>query len=101
DAARVLHSLADLGFALDHPSLAQTEVLFAGLEEFRQHLGGELTLTMLRGVGEPIDVNEVDRDEMLAAIDDGQAFAKEHCRDPHKEEEAVTAVPSHDETHCK
>ena len=31
-----------------------------GLEEFRQHLGGRLTITMLRGVGDPIDVHEID-----------------------------------------
>ena len=39
--------------ALDHPVLRDTENLFQGLEEFRQHLGGRLTLTMLRGVGRP------------------------------------------------
>ena len=46
---------------LDHPALHETKTLFAGLEEFRQHLGGRLTLTMLREVGDPIDVHEVDR----------------------------------------
>src|SRR5258708_31157385 len=37
----------DLGFPLGHPALGESELLFAGMEEFRQHLGGELTLTML------------------------------------------------------
>jgi 3-dehydroquinate synthase len=39
-----------------------------GLEEFRQHLGGRLTVTMLEGVGRPIDVHEVDRVRMAEAI---------------------------------
>ena len=42
--------------------------LFAGLEEFRQHLGGRLTLTMLRGIGDPIDVHDVDRPVMELAV---------------------------------
>ena len=46
-----------------------------GLEEFRQHLGGRLTLTMLRGVGDPIDVHEVDPSRMRAAIERVKALA--------------------------
>ncbi len=69
DADRVLRCLVDLGFALDHPALRDTEGLFQGLEEFRQHLGGRLTLTMLRGVGDPIDVHEIDPALMRAAIE--------------------------------
>lgn len=68
DADRVLRCLVALGFSLDHPALHDTDILFAGLEEFRQHLGGRLTLTMLRGVGDPVDVHEVDRDLMCEAI---------------------------------
>jgi 3-dehydroquinate synthase len=68
DADRVLRCLLDLGFVLDHPALRDTDALFQGLEEFRQHLGGRLTLTMLRGVGEPIDVHEIDVVRMRAAI---------------------------------
>jgi len=69
DAGRVLRCLTRLGFHLAHPALRDTESLFDGLEEFRQHLGGRLTLTMLRGVGDPVDVHEVDRDLMRAAIE--------------------------------
>jgi 3-dehydroquinate synthase len=68
DAQRVVRCLRDLGFALDHPALRNTGALFAGLEEFRQHLGGRLTLTMLRGLGDPVDVHEVDDDLMRRAI---------------------------------
>ena len=69
DADRVLRCLAGLGFALDHPTLDDPDAVFAGLEEFRQHLGGRLTLTMLRGVGDPVDVHEVDDRLMRLAID--------------------------------
>ena len=68
DAARVLHTLRTLGLPLYHPQIDDTEALFTGLEEFRQHLGGRLTLTMLRGVGDPLEVHEVDRAAMLEAI---------------------------------
>jgi 3-dehydroquinate synthase len=68
DALAVLQCLTDLGFSLSDPALDDTEHLFAGLEEFRQHLGGRLTLTMLRGVGRPVDVHEIDRPLMELAI---------------------------------
>jgi 3-dehydroquinate synthase len=68
DAERVLACLTQLGFALDHPQLGHLPTLLAGLEEFRQHLGGQLTLTMLQGIGRPVDVHEVDGDLMARAI---------------------------------
>ena len=66
----VVECMDRLGILLDHPALARTEELFAGLEEFRQHLGGRLTVTMLKGVGDPIDVHEIDHDLMRQAIDE-------------------------------
>lgn len=68
DAACILRCLTDLGFVLNHPALDAVDPLLDGLEEFRQHLGGRLTVTMLRGVGDPIDVHEVDPDLMREAI---------------------------------
>jgi 3-dehydroquinate synthase len=67
-AERVLDCLSELGLPLNNPALADTQTLFAGLEEFRQHLGGRFTLTMLRGLGEPINVHELDRRRMEDAI---------------------------------
>lgn len=74
DARRVLTCLNRLGLSVDHPVLHQTEELFGGLEEFRQHLGGRLTLTMLTAIGEKIDVHEVDREKMLRSIEHVAAF---------------------------
>ncbi len=40
-----------------------------GLEEFREHLGGSLTIMLLRGIGQPFDVHEIDRDVMIRSIE--------------------------------
>ena len=74
-AEAVLCCLQDLGFALNHPALDDEAGLLQGLEEFRQHLGGRLTLTMLRGIGDPIDVHEVDLGRMRQALERLKAFA--------------------------
>jgi 3-dehydroquinate synthase len=68
EAALVLQALDGLGLLIDHPALANTDELFAGLEEFRQHLGGRLTVTMLERIGKPLDVHEIDRVQMKRAI---------------------------------
>lgn len=68
DADRVLQTLERLGLLINHPALMQSDELFQGLEEFRQHLGGRLTVTMLSAIGKPLDVHEVDRAGMKEAI---------------------------------
>ncbi len=75
DAQRVLKALGDLGLTLDHPALHDTWTLFRGLEEFRQHLGGRLTLTMLSSVGHKLDVHQIDKPKMLHAIAEVAEFA--------------------------
>ena len=79
DADRVLKCLAAMDLPLDHPALHETDELFAGLEEFRQHLGGRLTITMLEAVGTPIDVHEIDESSMRRAIEIVANFASENC----------------------
>lgn len=76
DAQRVLAVLADLGFTLYEPALDEVQPLFEGLEEFRQHLGGRLTLTMLAGMGQPIDVHGIDRRRMRQAIRQVQSYGR-------------------------
>ncbi len=75
DAWQVLYCLKDLGLPLYHPTLNETPALFAGLEEFRQHLGGRLTLTMLRGLGEPLEIHAVNHSRMEEAIQTVAEFA--------------------------
>jgi 3-dehydroquinate synthase len=72
DADRIIGLLQQLGFELWHPTLmpAKTggdDALLAGLEEFRQHLGGELCITLLTAIGHGVEVNTVDTAAMLAA----------------------------------
>ncbi|HWL11194.1 MAG TPA: 3-dehydroquinate synthase [Planctomicrobium sp.] len=74
DAERVLKCLTDLGLSLTHPALEETRPLFDGLEEFRQHLGGRLTVTMLTHIGGKIDVHEIDREQMQTAIETVVAY---------------------------
>jgi 3-dehydroquinate synthase len=90
DARRVLRCLMNLGISLSHPLLQTPQELFAGLEEFRQHLGGRLTLTMLPEMGRKIDVHEVNREQMLAAINYVSTFATRHAESAPAEEHADT-----------
>ena len=76
DAQRVVRCLAELGVPLGHPAVNDVDTLVRGLEEFRQHLGGRLTLTMLRGVGDPIDVPALDDAAMRTAIEQVAEFAQ-------------------------
>ena len=43
--------------------------VLAGIDEFREHLGGELTLMMLEGIGAGHEVRKLDEGKLLAAID--------------------------------
>jgi 3-dehydroquinate synthase len=70
DAHRVVRCLAEIGLPTSHDLLADKTVLFDGLEEFRQHLGGELTVTMIDAPGSPIDVHEIDHKAMGESIDE-------------------------------
>jgi 3-dehydroquinate synthase len=76
DAQRVLVCLHDLGLPLSDPALAATDELFRGLEEFRQHLGGRLTLTLVDSIGHSVDVHEIDPQRMQQAIQHVVEFAE-------------------------
>ena len=65
EASRVLRVLMALGLRVYHPALDWTNEegtrrVLAGLDEFREHLGGELTVLLLKDLGEGIDVHEFD-----------------------------------------
>ena len=64
---QVLNTLKAVGFTLYVPEMAEQlhqpehpRSLFKGLAEFREHLGGELTLMLLQGIGQGIEVHQVD-----------------------------------------
>jgi 3-dehydroquinate synthase len=72
-AERVLGLLEKLGFTLFASELlnadnAELPALLSGLEEFREHLGGELSVTLLSEIGCSIEVHEMDSRPIAAAI---------------------------------
>ncbi|MBU61775.1 MAG: 3-dehydroquinate synthase [Opitutae bacterium] len=72
---RVLSLLEHLGFNIyDELLLADSNdggrIILEGLEEFREHLGGQLTITLIQGIGEGIEVNAMDREEILESVVD-------------------------------
>ena len=67
-AERVITCLRELGLRLDHPVLEREDEILGGLEEFRQHLGGRLTITLINAPGRPTDVHEIDAELMRKSI---------------------------------
>jgi 3-dehydroquinate synthase len=70
---RVAALLELLGFRLWHPvvdarSADGSNPLLQGIREFREHLGGELTITLLEDIGRGVEVHEMDEERILEAI---------------------------------
>ena len=62
---RICYLLEHLGFRLWHSALDQRNSageleILRGLEDFREHLGGELTITLLANIGTGVEVHEMD-----------------------------------------
>ena len=71
---RILCLLKQLGFTLWHDALKQRNAqgrlsLLQGLADFREHLGGELTITLLAAIGRGIEVHEMDVELVGRCID--------------------------------
>lgn len=72
ETQRVLKLIQSLGFELTHPLLQVTEgnsPILQGLEEFREHLGGELTITLLTSLGVGEEVHEMDTELLKQAAE--------------------------------
>ena len=67
DLHRILSLLADLGFDLHHPLLAQLDIDTA-LADFSEHLGGELCITLLEEIGRGVEVREIDLEIMRKCV---------------------------------
>ncbi|MES2139347.1 MAG: 3-dehydroquinate synthase [Bacteroidota bacterium] len=68
---RIINLLLKLGFELFHPKLIEKNKIniLNGLNEFREHLGGHLTIMLLEDIGKGIEVNEMDFELLKRAID--------------------------------
>lgn len=73
-ADRCLGVLRQVGFPLYDPVLHEKTpstgnyVVLDGLEEFREHLGGELTITLIDEIGHGVEVHEMDHQRIVEAI---------------------------------
>jgi 3-dehydroquinate synthase len=57
----------ELSEALDDPGHPRS--LLRGLAEFREHLGGRLTVILLQGIGRAVDVHEIRTEVMIRSIE--------------------------------
>jgi 3-dehydroquinate synthase len=70
---RIRFLLDHLGFKLWHAALEKKTpegryAVLQGLQDFREHLGGELTITLLSDIGIGVEVHEMDEALVLQAI---------------------------------
>jgi 3-dehydroquinate synthase len=70
DAKSIVALLRKVGFAIIHPLMEITgnnSPVLKGLNEFREHLGGELTIMLLDGIGKGVEVHELDTNLLIQA----------------------------------
>lgn len=56
----------ELMASLEHQGTSQS--ILHGLEEFREHLGGELTIMLLNGIGQGMEVHEMDEPTIISSM---------------------------------
>lgn len=81
DAERVLALLQALGFGLWDDLLASegSAPLLAGLDEFREHLGGRLTLVLPVAPGRSVEIHELPAAVVRRAVDELRVRAQAPC----------------------
>jgi len=83
---RILRLLKQLGFNLFAGELLNADannqmLVLAGLEEFREHLGGELTVTLLEEIGRGVEVHEMNPHKIVEAVHELQSRTKKQSAD--------------------
>ena len=68
-ADRVIQCLRKVGFPMQSVLLDDADALLQGIEEFREHLGGQLTIPLISSLGTPDQVHEIDPLVMKSAIE--------------------------------
>jgi 3-dehydroquinate synthase len=82
DWRRILDLIVAVGLPLhvhelDMEAPDGTPAVLTGLEEFREHLGGQLTIMLLEGIGNGIEVHEMDPGLILASMTRLKTYAIE------------------------
>ncbi len=77
DLARILKVLMELGFDIYHEKLSENNKinLKNGLQEFREHLGGRLTIMLLEKIGKGLEVHEMENQLIEKAVDELEKYA--------------------------
>jgi 3-dehydroquinate synthase len=71
----IVDLLQKLGFAVTHPLMMvddESSAVLKGLHEFREHLGGRLTIMLLTAIGKGEEVHELD----IALLKNAAAWLK-------------------------
>jgi 3-dehydroquinate synthase len=70
---RVLTLMQRVGFRIYDPEIERRGsggewLVWRGLEEFREHLGGELTITLVTGIGSKVEVHHIEQSLVIEAM---------------------------------
>ncbi len=63
---RILDCILNLGFSINYTEMNNDIII--GLEEFREHLGGKLTIMLLKTLGVGFEVHSMNNDTLFKAI---------------------------------
>ena len=77
NAKSIVTLLKDLGFSITHPLMEinnENSRILQGLNEFREHLGGKLTIMLLTAIGKGEEVHELDAKLLIKASEWLKAF---------------------------
>ena len=79
-ATRIINVLLALGFEITHPYMLveKDNALLEGLNEFRQHLGGQLTIMLLCAIGKGEEVHEIDTEILKKSAQYLQQYSTEN-----------------------
>lgn len=69
NAKRIIELLIQLGFKVTHPlmQIEEGSSILSGLKEFQEHLGGRLTIMLLRDIGKGAEVHHIDTTLLIRA----------------------------------
>jgi len=79
ETKRTIALIKKIGFDITHPLLevsSDDSPILVGLNEFREHLGGQLTIMLLKKIGEGFEVHDIDTEILKKA---GEALKNEYA----------------------